>query len=64
MELGEEEERMTGIASGTGAMLMPDERSMAERDKFETKGYNPSRDSIDMSAGASLASESSGLHEH
>jgi hypothetical protein len=63
MLLGEEEERITGVASGTGAMLMPDERSMAEREKFETKGYNPSRDSIDMSAGATLAAESSGLHE-
>ena len=57
------EERITGIASGTAAMLMPDERTMAERDKFETKGYDPSRDSIDMSVGASMADESKGLHE-
>jgi len=56
------EERITGIASGTGAMLMPDERSMAERDKFETSSYNPSRDSIDKSAGATLAAEAAGLH--
>ena len=45
-------------------MLMPGERTMAEREKFETKGYDPSRDSIDKSAGATLASEASGLHEH
>ena len=44
-------------------MLMPDERSMAQRERFETKGYNPSRDSIEMSQGATLASEASGLHE-
>jgi len=64
MLLGDEEVRATGIASGTADMLMPDERSMAERSKFETKGYNPSRDSIDQSQGATLASEGAGLHEH
>ena len=57
------EERITGIASGTANMLMPGQRTMAEREKFETKGYNASRDSIDMSVGATLASESSGLHD-
>lgn len=56
------EERITGIASGTAAMLLPDERTMAERDKFETKGYDPSRDNIMDSQGATLASEASGLH--
>ena len=59
-----EEERMTGVASGTGAMLMPDERSMANRKAFETASYNPSRDSIDKSAGATLASETGGLHDN
>ena len=49
--------------SGTAAMLMPDERSMAERSRFETKGYNPSRDSIEMSQGATLAPEGAGLHD-
>jgi len=63
MLLGEEDERITGVASGTAGMLMPGERTMADREKFETKGYNPSRDSIDMSAGATLASEASGLHD-
>ena len=63
MRLGKEDERITGVKSGTADMLMPDERTMAARDKFETKGYNPSRDSIDMSAGATLASESAGLHD-
>ena len=56
------ESRITGIASGTAAMLMPDERTMAERDKFETKGYNASRDNIMDSQGATLASEAAGLH--
>ena len=64
MLLGEEEVRATGIASGTKMMLMPGERTMAERDKFETKGYDPSRDSIDMSAGATLAAEADGLHDN
>jgi hypothetical protein len=55
--------RITGIASGTAAMLMPDERSMAERDQFETKSYNASRDNIMASQGATLAAESAGLHD-
>ena len=59
----DDDERITGVASGTAHMLMPDERSMAQRERFETKGYNPSRDSIEMSQGATLASEASGLHE-
>ena len=59
----EEEERITGVASGTANMLMPGERTMAEREKFETKGYDPSRDSIVDSVGATLASEESGLHD-
>ena len=57
------EERITGIASGTANMLMPGQRTMAERDKFETKGYNPMRDNIMDSAGATLASEAMGLHD-
>jgi len=59
-----EEVRITGIASGTAAMLMPDERTMDEREKFETKGYNASRDNIMMSQGATMADESltGGLH--
>ena len=63
MLLGDAEDRITGVASGTQGMLMPGERTMADRDKFETQGYDPSRDSIDKSAGATLAGEASGLHE-
>ena len=58
-----EEERITGVASGTANMLMPGERTMAEREKFETKGYDPMRDSIVDSVGATLASEEKGLHD-
>jgi len=49
------DKRITGVASGTGDMLMPDERSMANRSAFETASYNASRDSIDKSVGASMA---------
>jgi len=61
-ELGPEELRATGARSGTADMLMPDERTMANRDAFETKSYNASRDSIDKSVGATLADESRGIH--
>ena len=62
MLMADEEMRATGISSGTAAMLMPDERDMAHREKFETKGYDARRDNIAMSQGASLADERKGLH--
>jgi len=62
MLMADEEMRATGISSGTAAMLMPDERDMAHRDKFETKGYDARRDNIAMSQGASMADERKGLH--